>query len=51
MMLKRGVKLPFTGSCLGNPIAWILADVFLIPAFFLVQRRLRNMKEGGIKEA
>ena len=42
--------LGFTGSCLGNPIAWILADVFLIPAFFLVQKRLRNMKEGGIKE-
>lgn len=39
--------LGFTGSCLGNPIAWILADVFLIPAYFLVRNRLRSMKESG----
>ncbi len=32
--------LGFTGVCLGNPIAWILADAFLIPAYFIVKKRL-----------
>ncbi len=39
-------RLGFIGSCLGSPIAWILADVFLIPAYFHVRRRLRSMREG-----
>ena len=28
----------FTGVTLGNPIAWILADAFLIPAYFHVRK-------------
>lgn len=32
----------FTGVCLGNPIAWIFADAFLIPAYFIVKRRLHR---------
>ncbi len=32
--------LGFTGVCLGNPAAWILADAFLIPAYFIVEKRL-----------
>lgn len=31
----------FTAVCLGNPIAWIAADVFLIPAFFHVYKKLK----------
>lgn len=30
----------FTGSCLGSPIAWIFADIFLIPAYFHVKKKL-----------
>ena len=32
----------FTAACLASPIAWILADVFLIPAYFLVVRHLKR---------
>ncbi len=32
--------LGFAGVCLGNPMAWILADVFLVPAYFIVKKRL-----------
>lgn len=37
-------RLGFVGSCLGSPIAWILADAFLIPAYFHVRKRLRRMR-------
>ncbi len=30
----------FLGACLGSPIAWILADAFLIPAYFHVIKKL-----------
>lgn len=32
--------LGFTGVTLGSPLAWILADAFLIPAYFCCRRRL-----------
>ena len=32
--------LGFTGVCMGNPIAWIFADIFLIPAYFHVKKVL-----------
>lgn len=32
----------FIGACLGSPIAWILADAFLIPAYFHVITKLRK---------
>ena len=31
----------FTAACLASPVAWILADAFLIPAYFLVVRHLK----------
>lgn len=34
--------LGFTGVCLGSPTAWVLADAFLIPAYFIVRKRLRK---------
>lgn len=44
-MLARGlagfVLVPyfgFTAVCYANPLAWIFADIFLIPAFFYVRR-------------
>lgn len=48
MIARCGVSLwlvpalAWTGVCLGDPVAWIMADLFLIPAFIWVQRRLRK---------
>ena len=33
--------LAWTGVCFGDPLAWCMADVFLIPAFVLLYRHLR----------
>lgn len=35
--------LGYIGVCLGNPIAWVFADIFLIPAFFHVRKKLDKM--------
>lgn len=32
----------FTGVCMGNPAAWIFADAFLIPAYFIVRNKLQR---------
>ncbi len=32
----------FPGCCFGSPLAWLFADFFLLPAFFLCQRRLKG---------
>lgn len=37
-------RLGFVGVCLGNPAAWILADAFLIPAYFIVKKRLYSRR-------
>lgn len=34
--------LGYIGVCLGNPMAWILADIFLIPAYFYCMKKLRR---------
>lgn len=60
-MLARGlagfVLVPafgFTAVCFANPLAWIFADIFLIPAYFLVKRKMavilgkrRTEMQGG----
>lgn len=30
----------FAGTCLAHPMAWLFADVFLIPAFFLCRKKV-----------
>ena len=35
----------FTGVALGSPIAWVLADSFLIPAYFHVKKTLKKRLE------
>lgn len=35
--------LGFVGSCLGSPIAWVLADIFLIPAYFHIRKKLQRI--------
>lgn len=48
MIARCGVSLwlvpalTWTGVCLGDPVAWIMADIFLIPAFLWVQHRLKK---------
>ena len=48
MIARCGVSLwivpmfHFLGVCYGDPVAWVSADLFLIPAFIYVYRRLRN---------
>ena len=36
-------KLGYIGICLAHPMAWLFADVFLIPAFFYCLRRLKKV--------
>lgn len=41
-------RLGFIAACTASPAAWILADAFLIPAYFLVVRYLRyHIMEKG----
>ncbi len=40
----------FTGACLANPAAWIMADLFLIPCYFHVMRNLQGRLLPGTKE-
>ncbi len=39
--------LGFVGVCFGSPSAWILADAFLIPAYFHVRKVLEKRKSGA----
>lgn len=32
----------FTGACVASPLAWLFADIFLIPAFFFCRNRLKR---------
>lgn len=40
-------KCGFMGACLANPIAWIAADSFLIPAYIILRKRI--YRELGMK--
>lgn len=50
MVARCGVSLivvpafHFLGVCYGDPMAWIAADLFLIPAFLLLYRHLKRKK-------
>lgn len=35
--------LSFLGVCLGDPTAWLFANLFLVPAFIYVYRKLKEM--------
>lgn len=37
----------FFGVCFANPLAWLFADAFLIPAYLYVRRRLNRIMGGG----
>lgn len=36
-------KFGFTGACFANPLAWIFADAFLIPAYIYVRKKLERI--------
>lgn len=38
----------FTAACFASPAAWILADAFLIPAYFVCKRKL--LKKHGVEK-
>lgn len=48
MIARCGVSLwlipamAWTGVCLGDPVAWVMADLFLIPAFWLLNKHLTH---------
>lgn len=44
-------KFGFIGACVASPFAWLLADMFLVPAYFHVVRKLERIVEGKEKEA
>ena len=35
-------QLGFLGACFSNPMAWVAADLFLIPAYIHVRRKLNR---------
>lgn len=43
--------LGFLGACLGSPLAWLLADVFLVPAYFRCRRLLMTRVHHVHKQA
>lgn len=53
MIARSGVSLwlvptfGFLGVCYGDPMAWVFADIFLVPAFLLLYKHL---KKKAIKE-
>ena len=40
----------FTGVCLGSPFAWIMADIFLIPAYFHVSKTLQKRMQKRMQK-
>jgi len=36
-------RIGFIGACFASPLAWIFADIFLIPAYLHVRRKLQRM--------
>ena len=48
MIARCGVSLwlvpalAWTGVCFGDPVAWIMADLFLIPAFLWLYKHLKK---------
>ena len=32
----------YSAACIANPIAWVAADVFLIPAYFIVMKKVKS---------
>ena len=53
-MIARGIAgmllvpaFGYLGACYSSPLAWLLADAFMIPAFFLCKRKVARQLEVG----
>ena len=53
-MIARGIAgmllvpaFGYLGACYSSPLAWLLADAFLIPVFFLCKRKVARQLEVG----
>lgn len=53
-MIARGIAgmllvpaFGYLGACYSSPLAWLLANAFLIPAFFLCKRKVARQLEVG----
>lgn len=53
-MIARGIAgmllvpaFGYIGACYSSPLAWLMADAFLIPAFFLCKRKVARQLEVG----
>ena len=53
-MIARGIAgmllvpaFGYLGACYSSPLAWLLSDAFLIPAFFLCKRKVARQLEVG----
>lgn len=42
-------RIGFVAICIASPAAWILADAFLIPAFFSVRKKLQRIFDGQVE--
>ena len=40
-------RFGFIGACFSSPLAWIFADIFLIPAYIHVKKKLERMFSAG----
>ncbi len=40
----------YVGLCASNVLSWILADLFLIPAFFIIVKKVTKSLTGNIKQ-
>lgn len=38
-------KMGYTAACLANPLAWMAADLFLVPVFFRCMKKERETRE------
>ena len=34
--------LGYAAACVANPVAWIAADIFLIPAYFVMMKKVKK---------
>ena len=41
-------RFGFIGVCFANPLAWVAADIFLIPAYIHVKKRLQKIFESEV---
>ena len=41
----------YFAACIANPVAWLFACFFLIPAYIVVRKRLQNKKQADAQQA